>query len=636
MLTKPFFVRFIDDEFAPDELSDYIAFDWANWHSQFDNQAEHLTTYTDMEAQLILALLRLPLVPELWTDEDIEKWNIYNPPYQTIRDVIEGLEYKFMTNISLEHLVKSNLLLTAAITGRPLDLSTLDVDAHLNQAHDYSQYGLANRLNQPGYAEDGNTLADAIREQELSPSIPITVEPPVNNFSPTFSPDNTFSPTNNIETPVNNFSPTFSPDNTVNFDTEEIATAINTQSNRIAPDGQSLYGATTVLADRVAPTGESLNTTALLLHQDLEAISGKLAPDGENLKDALDELQCICEHLQIIADLQQSDLEAYIPVMSRDFELPVDVFKCDQAKWIIAYHSDVIQHVSWHYGLFLVAVNFSLFLSGLVKYAASFFTSFLDDVAVKILEYGFYKLFAVAADKSDFDAFLVEWNVYVPDLICDIYGACNGSEALQNLQARAETFQTDKTRDIARLYIQYILVFSLSKMFVQNDLTQEEMDEFADGMNTGTDSLTNPVAPAWPTGWDSQDCDDCDPCGGVDWDDSCFPQTGVITNGSEPSGDLFLAGVWSPGPDVWQEVDSVQSSPGYHHMDIDIDQIRQLEIETVSQANDVTIELRDCADDIIQTEVATVAVPNIGTHEFAHLHASAQGAFTIRIRRVGQ
>lgn len=43
-------------------------------------------------------------------------------------------------------LIKSNLLLVAAITGQPIDLSAIEPENYLDQAFDFSSTGLANRL----------------------------------------------------------------------------------------------------------------------------------------------------------------------------------------------------------------------------------------------------------------------------------------------------------------------------------------------------------------------------------------------------------------------------------------------------------------------------------------------------------
>jgi len=53
---------------------------------------------------------------------------------------------RVLMSLCMDELVKSNILLLAAITGQQIDLSTLDLEDYLNNYHDFRSTGLANRL----------------------------------------------------------------------------------------------------------------------------------------------------------------------------------------------------------------------------------------------------------------------------------------------------------------------------------------------------------------------------------------------------------------------------------------------------------------------------------------------------------
>jgi hypothetical protein len=140
-----------------------VDLNWLGWLQLQPSLDGYFLMYSEGEAQLMLALLDSAESQFNWVDDAIRAGHQLAEPYQTAKTFIETLRFKIMAGVTLDNLVKSNLLLIAAITGRPLDLSTIDLDEYLSQSHDYSQYGLANRLNQPGFVESGNTLTDAIR-----------------------------------------------------------------------------------------------------------------------------------------------------------------------------------------------------------------------------------------------------------------------------------------------------------------------------------------------------------------------------------------------------------------------------------------------------------------------------------------
>lgn len=621
----------------PLPLTDFdsqLFLDWSEWFSSQDNQAEYLTTYTELEAQLILSLLRLAEVPELWDDEDIRGYLITSEPYQSIKNAVEHLRYKFMTNISLEHLVKSNILLAHAITGRVVDFSTLDVETFLSSSHDYALYGLANRINQPDYAENGNTMADAIRNKSLSPTInnDVTVQAAA-------APDVTVN--NDVPVPSVTVEAALAPDVTVNFDTTAIATAIDNQADRIAPPGESLHGATIALADRVAPTGQTIYDMMELSRQQLIAISGKMAPDGENIKASLDDLQCICTYLAKLADINALSAPAmYLPIITKSSATaPVDALKCDLAKYHIAHHSQAHAEMR-HYGSwFILAVEGSLAITGLFsKIVVKLFPA-ADEAIKRLLMWGLANVFDEVATPQNLYDFFDEYDDRVPELVCALYSACEGTDAITNLMDVAETFLTDTTKRIARAYFSYLFIYDIEKMFTyaENGTSDVEAQAIIDdwvfnSLNTGTDSASNPVAPAWAAGFASVDCSACDSCFEPNF--SCMPQSGYMTAGV---GTLFGDGIWDEPVGTWRTITSGvfagSSEAIYFHPD-DAYQI-EIEILTMTGSN-IRVTVEDC-DAVELYNQDYVAPGNAGIHkgEIIKLYGGINSdTFTARFRRV--
>lgn len=605
-----------------------IFFEWYDWLALQDDTAEYLITYTELEAQMVLALIELLEVRELWEDDSIAHIQPLSEPYQTAKNAVEHLRYKFMTNISLEHLVKSNLLLAAAITGRPLDLSTLDVDAHLNASHDYSQYGLANRLNQPGYAEDGNTLADAIRNQELA----IT-----NNIAAAAAPNVTV--TNDIPVPSVTVEAALAPDVTVNFDTAAIATAVTDAGN--------------ALADRLAPTGQTIYGLMELSRQQLVAISGKIAPDGVDIKTSLDNLQCICTYLAKLADINAMSAPAmYLPILTKSSATaPINALKCDLAKYHVANHSQVHAEIR-HYGSwFILAVEGSLAVAGVFGTIATKLFPGVDEAMKRLLVWGLANVFDEVATPQNLYDFFDDYDQRVPELICALYSACDGSDAVENLLDAAETFSTDTTKRIARAYFSYLMIYDIENMFNYGDngVTDAEaqavVDTFvADRLNVGIDSALNPVSPAWADGFDSLDCSECTSCA---IDLSCLPSPGQLLEGFATS--LFDgSGNWNIGlypVDTWVTVSSAWYSSGIssrHEIHIRLDDSYDFELElyTVPDVQDVRIQITDCNNDFIHNQIYGDALTTIGIFKGYGIlcqtwpfQTASAGQFSIRIRR---
>lgn len=64
-------------------------------------------------------------------------------------------------------LIKSNLLLVAAITGQQIDLSAIEPENYLDQAFDFSSTGLANRLGPEVVASDAATIQATLDRLQL-------------------------------------------------------------------------------------------------------------------------------------------------------------------------------------------------------------------------------------------------------------------------------------------------------------------------------------------------------------------------------------------------------------------------------------------------------------------------------------
>ena len=496
-----------------------LSLNWADDLSEWDIFEEYQYFLTIFDTKILLELLSIGDELDFW--EDLDSNQHWAEAYQDVKDFVECLRSKLMAcSTSASTLAKTNLLLIAAITGQSIDLTAVDtvgLDTYLSAVFDYSSTGLANRIGPEVPHTSDDTLQKTLKDKELA--VTVNVDPPTVNVD-VEAPDVTIN--NDIPVPsvtVNNDVPVPSvtvEGDTINFDTEAIATAIDNQADRIAPDGQSLYGATTVLADRVAPDGQSLYTTTQFLHTDLVSISGKLAPDGSNIFQALDDLKCICEQLKRIADIQNSEaLDIYLPIILKT-EQPdiIDAFKCDEAKFVIAVWSQYLAYLYDFSMLGLILVNLSMAVAGIAKYLTSLILKeTADEVRKRAMQYAITATFNELVTPDDLYTFIDDWNDAVPDLICDLYSACDASEAFDNVMSRAESFTEGGSRNIARKFMYYLLSYGINEMFVEHTYTQEDIDEWVSS-NLYTPSLNpgKPHSPAWADGWDSLDCEECEPC----------------------------------------------------------------------------------------------------------------------------
>ncbi len=144
-----------------------ISFNWVDEYSQYQQDCECLLPVSQFDVALLLTLLRNEFSknPDRWEDVGLEQQ--YTEDWHNIKDAVCCLEAKLVMcagGSTLSDMVKSNLLLVAAITGQQVNLDT--PEAYLTGWADYRLMGLANRLGpeelQGGLNTLQATLADLV------------------------------------------------------------------------------------------------------------------------------------------------------------------------------------------------------------------------------------------------------------------------------------------------------------------------------------------------------------------------------------------------------------------------------------------------------------------------------------------
>lgn len=150
-----------------------ISFNWEEEYSQYQQDCECLLPVSQFDAALLLSLLRSEFSknPERWEDVGAEQQ--YTEFWHIIKDAVCCLEAKLVMctdGSTLNDMMRSNLLLVAAITGQRINLDA--PEDYLTGWVDYRMMGLANRLGpeelQGGLNTLQSTLVDlASKVQEL-------------------------------------------------------------------------------------------------------------------------------------------------------------------------------------------------------------------------------------------------------------------------------------------------------------------------------------------------------------------------------------------------------------------------------------------------------------------------------------
>lgn len=127
-----------------------IAFGWEEEYKNYSTCNDGLVFLSEFDRNILHSCFRFAKWPSRWLE--VGRGNRDHPLFQQkILPLVECTELKLANCLSAEDLVKSNLLLIAAITGQPIDFSNGHIDGlapedYFKQYFDFSQTGVANRL----------------------------------------------------------------------------------------------------------------------------------------------------------------------------------------------------------------------------------------------------------------------------------------------------------------------------------------------------------------------------------------------------------------------------------------------------------------------------------------------------------
>lgn len=133
-------------------------FDWSSLVAMHpdDENVCFLVALDRMQIDVILSYLSMAGYYRLWGLPNRKQWGATETQqWDDIQSFIAGLEYCLMSGCNVELLIKSNLLIAAAISGDSVDLDD-DISDLITGVKDYASIGLSPQL----IANSGNNLAD--------------------------------------------------------------------------------------------------------------------------------------------------------------------------------------------------------------------------------------------------------------------------------------------------------------------------------------------------------------------------------------------------------------------------------------------------------------------------------------------
>lgn len=151
-----------------------IAFHWDEEYSLYETCDDCLVALSQFDINLLISCMRFAYWPTRWID--VQPINRDTPKFQNILSLVECLELKLADCLSVKDLLKSNMLLVAALTGQQIDLDAID-EGYLTGIHDFSQTGLANRLGPETTHDSEETIQAALEKiRELLAAISADME----------------------------------------------------------------------------------------------------------------------------------------------------------------------------------------------------------------------------------------------------------------------------------------------------------------------------------------------------------------------------------------------------------------------------------------------------------------------------
>lgn len=467
----------------------------------------------------------------------------------------------------------------------------------------------------PG-ATDNNNLLDGLNNLIVSMN-ELTTVTSQQSLDPTINvaaPDVTVNP-------VNNFNPTFSPDNVVNFDTESIVTEL---ANLVAKEGVTDTVLTALLSAIQADTANLSNLGELV----------KIALNSDHLThlQQLQVLDYIRECVCAIADEYTKTIPGDIigPVVTT----LVDAEKCKASKsiagfwnWQLSTMVKMFEDVDSVTGT-AAFIGSALAGMGPPGWATAFFLAGLG-VVTKVLtvtgvdaEIGetTYEL----RPKSDYDNLLNNWQSIANDVIQTLYDNTNSDTASTALKALAD----------AQSFPQWQIDLLKDVYFSDLDrIEQGYAGELNDKGEYGVEFHT----------FSTYECVDTTPSG----DFSCMPRTGLWSYGT-PS--VISGGAWDIGTypvNTWATVTSAwygDAGNGNHQrigvITFDDDYTIELEILSIPAGKELYVRVNDCLEVSILEDTYN-QIGTVYTGSMASLYirtdpteASDPGTFQIRMRRL--
>lgn len=238
------------------------------------------------------------------------------------------------------------------------------------------------------------------------------------------------------------------PDVSINFDTAAIADAIDAQSDRLAPDGQSVYAGLGTLANRVAPDGQSMYELIALAgtaNTHFANIADRLAPDGESIQptiallvNALD--ACLNKPTPTMVTMDT-------PTTETTYSAP-NAVKCLAARRVVGQMENHIYFYKSHLivakGLATVAVGLTALVQPelLVLGISAFLTATVCDII-----FTWYQV--------DVDNTYSEFLAIAEDLVEAIYSAASVADAITAMETviDGQTWTKSDADDLIKLII---------------------------------------------------------------------------------------------------------------------------------------------------------------------------------------